>query len=346
MSESCCAPRQSGPDKCCAIEPASGAAPVAMRAGPRITLADRLTHIKARLGVRRMSYRVAPGLYALGAPDRSSPVLVTANYTLSFDALRGSLGGVDAWILVLDTKGVNVWCAAGKGTFGTNELCARIENSGLANVVDRRRLTLPQLGAPGVAAHAVTRRTGFSVDYGPVRAADVKEYLRTGTASADMRRVTFGLWDRLVLIPIEAKAAALPGLGLAAALWALLGPTGGWAALAGVLAGAALFPILLPLLPGTQFAVQGAALGALSAAPFSADALSRGNLMEAAAYLCISGAAAAFLALNFTGSTTFTSPSAVKREIARYTRPMAVCFGLGLALALVEGAMRWSAMVW
>ena len=71
-----------------------------------------------------MSYTVDPGLYALGKPDDSSPVLVTANYKMSFDRLREALPERDAWILVLDTKGVNVWCAAGKGTFGTGGFSA------------------------------------------------------------------------------------------------------------------------------------------------------------------------------------------------------------------------------
>lgn len=69
-----------------------------------------------------MGYTIDPGLYALGNPDESSPVLVTANYKLTFDRLRQSLPKLDAWVLVLDTKGINVWCAAGKGTFGTGEV--------------------------------------------------------------------------------------------------------------------------------------------------------------------------------------------------------------------------------
>jgi hypothetical protein len=40
-----------------------------------------------------------------------------------------------------DTKGINVWCAAWKGTFGTEELIRRIETSGLAAVVSHRTLT-------------------------------------------------------------------------------------------------------------------------------------------------------------------------------------------------------------
>ena len=79
-----------------------------------------------------MNYKVDPGLYALGEPNADSPVLVSANYKLSFDALRSALPGRNFWILVIDTDGINVWCAAGKGTFSTEELVSRIESSGLA----------------------------------------------------------------------------------------------------------------------------------------------------------------------------------------------------------------------
>jgi CO dehydrogenase/acetyl-CoA synthase gamma subunit (corrinoid Fe-S protein) len=103
---------------------------------------------------------VPPGLYRLGNPDNDSAVFASANYTLSFDALRSALAGTDAWILVLDTKGINVWCAAGKGTFGTNELIRRIAVTGLSEVVSHRKIILPQLGAPGVSAHEVARRSG------------------------------------------------------------------------------------------------------------------------------------------------------------------------------------------
>lgn len=91
-----------------------------------ITFSDRLGAWKARWGIGRMNYRVEPGLYRLGKPDRRSPVFVSANYKMSFDILRSSLAGRDCWILVLDTKGINVWCAAGKGTFGPMELMGRI----------------------------------------------------------------------------------------------------------------------------------------------------------------------------------------------------------------------------
>ena len=132
--------------------------------------ADRWGTYKARWGIGRMNYKVDPGLYALGSPDDQSPVLVTANYKMSFDKLREALPGRDAWILVLDTRGINVWCAAGKGTFGTKELVGRIGSSGLAHIVSHRELILPQLAGPGVSAHLVKKSSGFKVIYGPIRA--------------------------------------------------------------------------------------------------------------------------------------------------------------------------------
>ena len=87
-------------------------------------------HALIATGVNRDGHRVEPGLYALGSPGPGAAVLVTADYTLSFDALRSALAEIDAYILVLDTQGINVWCAAGKGTFGTDELVKRAQERG------------------------------------------------------------------------------------------------------------------------------------------------------------------------------------------------------------------------
>ncbi len=310
-------------------------------ADSRITFADRLDHFLARWGYRRNWHRVEPGLYALGNPTPDVPVFVTANYTLSFDALRSALAGVDGYILVLDTKGINVWCAAGKGTFGTEELVHQIEVTRLSRVVNHRRLILPQLGAAGMAAHEVRQRSGFRVKYGPVRAADLPEYLKTGRATPEMRRVRFTLTDRLVLIPLELVHALLPAAIGAAVLFLLAGPAASLAVMAAVLAGVALFPLLLPWLPSSAFSLKGFILGGLVALPFALVAL-LGNPAtawwvragEALAYLLVFPPVTAYLALNFTGATTFTSKSGVKREMRTYIPVMAGMFGFGVALTL------------
>ena len=301
----------------------------------RIAASDHWDHFLARWGVNRDRHRVEPGLYALGNPTPDSPVFVTANYTLSFDALRSALAGIDAYIMALDTQGINVWCAAGKGTFGTDELVHRIEATQLHQVVRHRTLILPQLGAPGVAAHEVKKRSGFKVEYGPVRAADLPEYLKTHQATPEMRRVSFGLRDRLVLIPVELVFVLIPLLVVGLLLRS---PS----AVAAILAGVVLFPILLPWIPTHDFSTKGLILGEAVQLPFVAAAL----LSQPAAvwwvqvgqmlvYLLALPAVTAYLALNFTGSTPFTSRTGVRREIFAYIPVMAWMAGIGGAALLV-----------
>jgi hypothetical protein len=312
-----------------------------------LTRADAWDHLLARCGVNRSGHRVEPGLYALGMPSAGSPVFVTANYTLSFDALRSALKAIDGYVLVLDTEGINVWCAAGKGTFGTDELVRRVEATGLQQVVQHRKLILPQLGAPGVAAHEVKKRCGFAIEYGPVRAADLPQYLKTRQATPEMRRVTFSLRDRLVLVPVEIVHGLLPIAIAAAALYLL----GGWlsaiAAVAAILTGVVLFPILLPWLPTRDFSGKGFILGGLVALPFAVAAVlgHRGApwwrpAIAALSYLLAMPPVTAFLALNFTGSTTYTSRTGVRREIFAYVPVMAGMFVAGLVLTVVVPLVR------
>ena len=311
-----------------------------------LTFANRLDHFYARWGVDRMGHRVDPGLYRLGNPTPDSPVFVTANYTLSFDALRSALPGTDGYILVLDTKGINVWCAAGKGTFGTDELVRRIELTGLSGIVRHRKLLLPQLGAPGVSWPEVIRRTGFSIEYGPVRARDLPEYLKTHTATREMRRVRFPLRDRIVLVPVELVHVALPAIVAAIILYFLAGPASSLAAITAVVAGTVLFPVLLPFIPTHDFSTKGLILGLVVSLPFAAWFASGtglpgwADLLAALTPLLIIPAVTSYLALNFTGSTPYTSRTGVKKEIFRYVKTMAVMAGAGVCFGIILGAGR------
>lgn len=299
----------------------------------RLTGSDVIGRWQMRWGLGRTRYRITPGLYAVGCPDAEAPVLVTANYKLTFDTLRRELARSDAWILVLETFGINVWCAAGKGTFGTTEVIRRVRATKLDSIVRHRTLILPQLGAPGVAAHEVRREAGFKVVYGPVRAADLPAYLTAGMqATPEMRRVTFSTVERLVLTPVELtgmlKPIAWAALGLL--ILGALGPqllhpaaafTRGLAAictgLAGVLAGAVLTPVLLPWLPGRAFSLKGAVAGGAVALLGLLLGWGRLDFWNGAALLLALPAVASWCAMSFTGSTTFTSPSGVEKEMRR-----------------------------
>lgn len=322
------------------------------RVGSALRFRDRLGEWRVRWGIGRMRYRVDPGLYAVGDPTAESPVFVSANFKMSFDRLRSQLGGRDGWILVLDTRGINVWCAAGKGTFGTEEIVRRVTATGLGNVVSHRTLVLPQLGAPGVSAHEVRRQCDFRVVYGPVRSEDLPAFLDAGMkATPEMRRVRFPLRSRIVLVPIEIVSWGKYALPVAAGLLLLSGlgsggysteravSVGAWSAgllLVACLGAAVLTPALLPWLPGRSFSAKGAWIGVglvlavLAYTGFEPRAFD--GLLGALAWLFMIPAVASFIAMNFTGASTYTSLSGVRREM-RVAVPLQVgAAAVGLAL--------------
>ncbi len=344
-----------------------------MRGGPRIigamqtpvgsvprvdgalSWADRATAWQARWTIGRMGLAIPPGIYALGQPTADAPVLVSANYRLSFDTLRSSLPGRSAWLLVLDTKGINVWCAAGKGTFGTAELVHRIAATRLPELVSHRTLIVPQLGAPGVSSFEVKAQSGFRVVFGPVRARDLPAFLENGLrATPAARRVTFPLPDRVRLIPAELVPALKLALPVAAAFLLVSGlardgysldrlltiglPSAAFVLFSAALA-STLVPLLLPWLPGRAFSLKGLWVGLAVAALVLLFLSSAPQLWRqwpaTIGWLLIVPTLSSFLAMGFTGASTYTSLSGVLREMRVATR---LQFALG-----ISGLLFWIA---
>lgn len=315
-------------------------------------LKDYLGAMKVRLGLGRKNYKTNPGLYALGEPDEESPVLVTANYKLSVDHVRRAVSSRDVWLLVLDTRGVNVWCAAGKGTFGTEELIRRIESVTLGRIVSHRKIILPQLGAPGTAAHEIRKETGFTVVYGPVEAKDLPDFLDAGCrASEEMRRKRFPAKERLAVSLTHCSQGLVytAGFFLLFILLDLLLPGGspadpagilminGISVLGALLSGTILTGLLLPVLPGRAFSIKGFSAALLFTAGawflFPAGLYSAGKLLLLDAWIV-------FQALNLTGSSTYTSLSGVRKEMAAAIPLLAAGAAAGLILTITGGLIQ------
>lgn len=351
-SSGCCDSTQSFPDlKAPYVKglnvTIAGAVP---RVATELTVKDILGACKVRLGIGRMNYKVVPGLYSVGKPDENSPVLVTANYKLTFDSLRKELASLNLWILVLDTKGVNVWCAAGKGTFGTDELVRRIGAVRLSEVVRHKTLILPQLGATGVAAHEIAKRCGFHVVYGPVRAHDIKEFLNAGMkATPEMREVRFTIKDRAVLTTVDFVQWLKPLMIFFGVLFVLnafgIGRFGAAelpAFLGAVISGCVLTPVLLPWIPGRAFAFKGAFVGLLwtVAIILLTGGISQIGILESLSYLLLIPSVSAYAAMNFTGSSTYTSPSGVSKEMHIAIPVMLLASVCGVILLIISGIMK------
>jgi len=308
------------------METAAGPVP---KIRTKLSFADHVMSVLARFGI----YGIAPGIYCTGSPSEDSPVLVTANYKLTFDALRMELSSVDAWILVLDTRGINVWCAAGKSLFSTGEVIKRIKISSLDKIVSHRELILPQLSATGVSAIDVKKGSGFKVVWGPIRANDIKSFLNAGKkADESMRRVTFTIMERLVLVPVELSFLVKPTIFILLGIFLLSGigieifsikdawsrgTMAAFAYAAGIFSGAVLVPAILKWIPGKAFSIKGAVTGSIAAILVMMILKDVANTWELAALFLCTTAVSSYLGMNFTGSTPFTSPSGVEKEMKK-----------------------------
>jgi acetyl-CoA decarbonylase/synthase complex subunit gamma len=207
-----------------------------------------------------------------------------------------------------------------------------------------------------VAAHRVKKLSGFKAVYGPIRASDLPAFLGADLrATPEMRRKTFTLWERTVLIPVE-LVAALKAAAIIAPVLLLLAGLGGdrgfWenacrhglfaviALFSAILAGAVLTPLLLPLLPSRAFSIKGGIAGVITAFTLlmgrQPHPTRLANSLEALAWLLLIAAVAAYLGMNFTGASTYTSLSGVKKEMRRALPVQIAAGGVGLALWLAS----------
>ena len=156
----------------------------------------------------------------------------------------------------------------------------------------------------------------------------------------EMRQLTFALYERLVLIPVEIvlalKTIAIVGTAVLLAIGLLSSIAAGFLGLCAFVGasffGIVLGPLLLPWLPGRSFAVKGAIVGILWSLLFYlfAGGSSWNGAVSAALFLLLP-AVSSFYTLNFTGCSTYTSRSGVKKEMH---------FGLpAMGAALVVGIM-------
>jgi ubiquinone/menaquinone biosynthesis C-methylase UbiE len=175
------------------------------------TLQHRVTLRTLLLDLWLLFFRILPpypkvrtGLYAIGNPTSDSPVLVTGNFDLTVRRLVKAIDGqTDAWVLVADSAGINVWCAAGGGYFTAEKVIAAVKSSHLEKIVRHHALILPQLCANGVDGWRIRKETGWGVHWGPVKARDLPAYLAAKRKKTDaMRWVRFPLKDRLEMVTV------------------------------------------------------------------------------------------------------------------------------------------------
>jgi ferredoxin len=137
------------------------------------------------------------GIITIGNPDRRSPVLLTGNYIITVLRVKRAIEG-NAYLLVANSRGINVWCAGGGGHFTNHDVISVLKTSGIEKEVDHREVILPQLAAVGVEATTIKRKTGWRVIWGPVYAKDIPAFIKNNRQkTSEMREVQFPLTQRI-----------------------------------------------------------------------------------------------------------------------------------------------------
>ncbi len=147
---------------------------------------------------RYFEYPSPLGLVRVGRPGPASPVLVSGNYALTVQRLLRTLRGHHCHLLIANSRGSNVWCAAGMNEFTEFDLIDALTVSGLAQRVQTRRIIVPPYAAVGIDRDVVRKQTGFRVIWGPTDLKLLPRYLDAGCRrDASMVRATFPLLDRM-----------------------------------------------------------------------------------------------------------------------------------------------------
>jgi NAD-dependent dihydropyrimidine dehydrogenase PreA subunit len=251
----------------------------------------------AQTALRLLPWPTEPGLRRIGSPDRDSPVVVTCNYDLTVRRVIRALAGSDAWLVVAPSAGINVWCAAAGGHFGTHQVVTALKTSGVEEQVRHRRAILPQLAATGVEAREVSHRCGWKVRFGPVYATDLPRYLGAHAKKDEtMRRVHFAPFERFEM----AMTWAVPTSLLVAGVAAIFRPAWSLPLAALVTSMALAIFFLYDRLPGPRGPIIAAAA---AAAAFGLVWSAGGATAALAAALIAPAALLAVLTYDYTGST-------------------------------------------
>jgi len=89
--------------------------------------------------------QIKEGVYQIGTPDETSPVLVTTNFSLTYFTVEGDVEAskVPAWVVVVDTEGTSVLTAWAAEKFTAEIIAKKVLEFDVASKVKHRKLILP-----------------------------------------------------------------------------------------------------------------------------------------------------------------------------------------------------------
>lgn len=123
--------------------------------------------------------QVEPKVYAIGEPNRDSPVFVTTNFSLTYFLVSGEIenSGISAWLVIPECEGMSVLTAWAAGKFSGAHIAKFIKEIGLEDMVDTRRITIPGYVSQ-ISGELEESLPGWKVLVGPQEAADLEAYIK------------------------------------------------------------------------------------------------------------------------------------------------------------------------
>ncbi len=278
---------------------------------------------------------IEPGIYQSGHPNENSSIIVTANYEYTYIKVRRSIKGLDAWILCVDSNGINVWCAARGNDFGNAQLLEAVEATGIHDFTKKKTLILPQLSAGGVAIPQLPKNSEkfpFKIVYGPIWSKDIPQYIKerptrkpdsmklakftmSNRLRAGITHTTF-LLRKIFLLPLIAIAILLFALNWSNKLW-WIGEIFIWIILTN-----AIIAFLFPLSDfSRKFILKGIFFGVINIIILGGISwILHKSLFFILWNLCLYFWIAFFSTMSFSGYTMSTSPREIQSEYQLFSR--------------------------
>jgi len=296
----------------------------------------------------RKTYDIKPGLYFTGKEyDINSPLLVTCNYHMTVFLVWRILKSRNVRILVIDTKGINVWCSSGKGQFSSKVIIdqlAKYDRKELTQT-DELEIILPKLSLSGVRLSEL-KKLNIIPRIGPIYAQDLPEYLDNKIVDCDDDHYKFNLRNRLfTLLPsfIQFTKYILITTGILFIL-NLIFKTGFWWQILPVsLSIPILYITLFPLLPSKNFSFKGIVLFVfqiLLLYLIFGSGLSEFSGYIIAFHLLFYLGTNIFFGLYYTGNSGVSNYSLVKKEIITFLPIVFILYLGALTMIILQGVLR------
>lgn len=170
--------------------------------------------------LRGFPFPCKTGLIKIRNPDKNSPVFLTCNYHLTVERVKRALKGIDCYLLVANSRGHNVWCGSTGGHLTNHDVISVLKTSGIEELVNHRKIVLPQFAAAGIESKVIQQKTEWKVIWGPVYANDIPAFIENKfKKTPEMREVKFPLIQRVEMAAMWAFPFSFIVALIAIAFW-------------------------------------------------------------------------------------------------------------------------------